>query len=440
MKHIGILGGGISGLTLAYFLNKSNKVKVTVLEKEERMGGLCRTFEKDNFGYDIGGHIMFSKDEATLKEMVGLLGSNIKKRRRNAKIYFKGRQVKYPFENDLAALSKEDNFECLNGFINNPMAEKEPKDFREWIYHTFGKGIAEKFMIPYNQKIWKAEPEDLSLSWVGRIPKPPTEDVIKSALGIKTEGLKHQLYYYYPIKGGYESVVKALIAKVVTSKNVSLVVGTAVNMVNKENDKWRARTTSGEEYVFDDLVSTLPPQVFVKLVSPHVPTRVEKAIAAMRYNSLVMVMLGYDKKVCPGVLSFNIPDPEFLSHRICFPKSFSPKLAPSGCGSVAAEITARPESDLYAKSDVYFKNHVASWLEKEGIVSKKHLKTWEVHRLDYAYVVYDMNYSKNREIYINYLEKIGVIGLGRFGRFIYINSDVCFAEAKTLAKQLIKEL
>ena len=45
----------------------------------------------------------------------------------------------------------------------------------------------------------------MGLEWVGRIPKPPMEDVVKSALGIETEGYTHQLYFRYPLHGGFES-------------------------------------------------------------------------------------------------------------------------------------------------------------------------------------------------------------------------------------------
>ena len=64
---------------------------------------------------------------------------------------------------------------------------------------TFGRSIAEKYFLPYNRKIWKTEPREMGLEWVGRVPKPPMEDVVKSALGIETEGYTHQLHFRYPL-------------------------------------------------------------------------------------------------------------------------------------------------------------------------------------------------------------------------------------------------
>ena len=82
-----------------------------------------------------------------------------------------------------------------------------PSNFKQWIYHVFGKGIAEKYMLPYNEKIWNVPAESMAMDWVeGRVPRPPIEDVIKSAVGVETEGNIHQLYFGYPKSGGIEAL------------------------------------------------------------------------------------------------------------------------------------------------------------------------------------------------------------------------------------------
>src|SRR5947209_19265233 len=113
--NIGILGGGISGLTLQRFLEHPSEV----LEKASRPGGLCRTFRKDGFGFDIGGHILFSKHQHVKDLLTSLLSDNVNYWKRANKILFKGSVVKYPFENDLGSLEKEDAYECLIGYLKN---------------------------------------------------------------------------------------------------------------------------------------------------------------------------------------------------------------------------------------------------------------------------------------------------------------------------------
>ena len=101
---IGILGGGISGISLAAQLDEN----VEVLEKRARIGGLCGSIIDQGFTFDAAGpHIMFSKNKEVLNLMVAALGDNVHQRRRENKIWFKGQLVKYPFENDLAALLED---------------------------------------------------------------------------------------------------------------------------------------------------------------------------------------------------------------------------------------------------------------------------------------------------------------------------------------------
>ena len=96
MKHnnTGILGGDLSGLLLAYFLQQDKGINsIETLEKESKISGLCCSFEFDNIYYDIGLHIIFSKDSYILKFMTELLAGNIKKIKRSNKILYKGRFV-----------------------------------------------------------------------------------------------------------------------------------------------------------------------------------------------------------------------------------------------------------------------------------------------------------------------------------------------------------
>src|SRR5204863_680645 len=130
-RSSGILGRCISGIALAAHLGRN----VEVLEKRNRIGGLCGTIVEDGFTFDAAGpHIMFSKNKEVLNLMVSVLGENVQQRRRENKIWFKGALIKYPFENDLASLPKEDNFDCIYGYIVNPHTNEKPASLAQWSY------------------------------------------------------------------------------------------------------------------------------------------------------------------------------------------------------------------------------------------------------------------------------------------------------------------
>ncbi|KPQ44511.1 MAG: hypothetical protein MPEBLZ_00878 [Candidatus Methanoperedens nitroreducens] len=105
-----ILGGGLTGITLARLLHEKGE-DVTVLEREPVFGGLCRSVSDSGFTFDIGGsHIIFSRDAEVLTFMNDVLGKNSQRNIRNTKIFYKGLYIKYPFENGLNQLPKDDLF------------------------------------------------------------------------------------------------------------------------------------------------------------------------------------------------------------------------------------------------------------------------------------------------------------------------------------------
>lgn len=424
---VGILGGGISGLALARFLQD----EAWILEKNTACGGLCRSFEKNGFIYDQGGHVIFSSNRGILDFEISIMGDNVHQKRRNSKVWYKRRFVKYPFENGLSALDKEEIFECLRDYLQNP--HPKPSNLKEWFYYTFGAAMAEKYMIPYTQKIWKTDPAEMGLEWVERIPKPPVEDVIKSAVGVETEGYRHQLHYYYPKTGGFESLPRAF------ERGLSNVyTGVEVRSVRRKGSGW-AVDSSGRSFEFDRIVSTIPVHELARIVDAPMPPAVEKALEGLRFNSLIVVLVGLSAVKHQDLATVYVAERGSLAHRYCFNGGFSEHLAPAGCSSIFAEITARP-ADMQALSDRDAINNTIDWLEKEGFVAKKEVCETDVRRVQYAYPVYDKNYTQNVKTVRAHFETLGIHLLGRFAQFIYVNSDVCIQNAKALAQVLNEEI
>lgn len=432
---VGILGGGLAGLLLGYELSKRG-YEVTILEKEERIGGLCKSIYVEGYTFDVGGsHIIFSKDKEILSRMISTIGKeNLIRHYRNTKIYYHGKLIKYPFENGLYDLDPFDRYECLKGIVDAYISRETgkatfPRNFKEWCYFVFGKGIAEKYLIPYNEKIWKRPLEEISLEWVGgRVPNPPIDDIIKSAVGIPTEGYTHQLNFYYPIRGGIQSLPDAI------SKELfgRIINNFKIRRIKIEDEKYIVKGQN-TEHLFDMVISTIPlPNILQILEGDTIPKELSKElIESLDYNSLITVSLGMprDNILVKDVHWMYFPH-EGIFHRIAFLHNYSPYMAPKGKGQILAEISINPK-EVNKISPFYLVEVVKEDLEKLDILrSSKDVEVEHVHVWEFAYVVNNHEYSKTREKALSLLKSLGIESLGRFGSWRYLNMDHIFQQVQ----------
>jgi protoporphyrinogen oxidase len=424
----GILGGGLAGLTVAARLEGSSEV----LEAAERPGGQLRSVREEGFTYDAGGpHIIFSRNAETLAFMLALLGPNVHRRRRANKIFFKGRYVKYPFENGLYDLDPQDRFECLYHYLEN--RHPAPTNFKEWIYHTFGTGLAEKYLVPYNEKLWNLPADQMSFDWVdGRVPRPPLEDVVKAAVGVNTEGYVHQLDFHYPATGGIEALALGM-----ASKAPLITPGFAVRHVRRTRDGW-AVSDGHRERTYARLVSTLP-IVEMTDIFESVPAEVRESAAALRFNSLITVTVGLAGATLPEYTAIYVPDPQLLFHRLSLPGLFSPANVPEGRSLIQAEITANAGDGIWELDDAEVQKRVISGLESMNLARFRDICYVRVFRAKYGYVVRDFHYQRRLETAKSYFQSLGVALCGRNAEFEYVNMDQCIERGFRVAADLNRQ-
>lgn len=431
MKKNCIIGGGLTGLSVAHFLDE----ECVILEKDDVAGGLCRSFKKGPFIYDIGGHIIFSKDKEVLDFMVNILGKNCKRQYRNNKIYYKGRYVKYPFENSLSELPLRDRLSCIYYFLNNNYPK--PTNFRQWIYHLFGKGISDAYLVPYNEKIWKYPLDEIGLEWVDRIPKPPAQDVIKSAIGIRTEGYTHQLYFYYPIHGGIEALIDSITVSFPKDK-VELKLKSEVKSITRTGNGWLVKTAAGETTEAERIISTMPIFHLIDCIK-DVPAEVREAVDKLVFNRLYVVLIGVKNPNIKDKQALYTPARDVIFHRILYNGYFGDEYTGVENSSITAEITFAPGSDLEELTDEEVVGRVISDLEKLGQIKADEVIETEIKRIPYAYIIYDKNYKAKIDVIRKYFADEGIHLCGRFSEFEYINMDACIRHAMELAKELKKK-
>ena len=431
-----ILGAGVSGLALARALIEGglDANDITLFEAAPVAGGLCRSKVIDGFTYDLaGGHILFSKKKEILDWMQTAGGGPeaYEERQRNTAIRFEDRWVRYPFENGIGDLPEQANYECLAGYVHawhqrKLTGSEAPADFGAWIQWRFGEGIAKHFMDPYNEKIWKRPLQEITSEWVaGRVPDAPIEDVLRAAVGIRTEGYVHQSVFWYPKQGGFQAITDGMAADLQDRIRLS----TPVDKITRQGEGWAVH---GEE--FDRVVLTTPLDLTPRLVE-GVPQDVAKAMGELEYNGLVTYLVALDTPEQPDLSWCYLPHPnQGPANRVTWMSNYSEGGAPEGKSSLLVEITrpgreAQPDEDLEEKTLL--------GLENAGLIQRDQVLFTDRSDVDRAYVVYVHGHEKRRQKALGWLEDQGLFPLGRFGRFEYDNSDQCVEKARCLALRLL---
>jgi len=418
-----ILGGGLAGLTAAATLEGD----VLVLEAEETAGGLCRSFSFAGRQCDYGPHILFSKNKAALDFLLSL--SDTEQRRRSNKIFHKGRLVKYPFENQLSALDPEERDYCLSEFLKNPYSAYPAENMLQFFLKTFGEGITRTYLQPYNEKIWKLDPSFMDTQMMERIPRPPEEDIIRSARGEETEGYLHQLYFNYPKNGGMASLIDGLARR--CGERVRIKTGAKALSLRKNGDVWIAETASGT-FEADRVVSTIPIHELSKIYSGLPQAMTDKLLC----NSIHLAMLHVKENRLGDNYALYFADRNTIFHRLSRPAFLGPAYAPEKGDTVMAEITFRhgsaladvpPENVLRRTEEDFIR---LGFADRDGIISS------EIRTAPYAYVIYDLDHRLNTDAALSLLREQGVYSCGRFAEFEYLNTDAVVARALKLTTEL----
>ena len=228
-EEIIILGGGLAGLSAAYHL----KSGYALFEKEPDLGGMARSLNKDGYIFDYDGHLLHFRKEYTFNLVSELLNGNLAPHKRNSWIYSKDIFTRYPFQANFYGLPKQIVKDCLIGLIKAKIplrgerGESEGNgNFENWIVKTFGKGVAEHFMLPYNRKFWTVEPKELTCEWLdGFVPVPDLEDTVTGAISDNTKPYGYNSRFWYPVKGGISELAKEFSDRIKIHSVTGLVSG-----------------------------------------------------------------------------------------------------------------------------------------------------------------------------------------------------------------------
>ena len=424
-----IIGGGLAGLSAATALE--GRKDYFLAERERRPGGLAATIKKGGFDFDYSGHLLHLRWPETSKLILGALGKNCARIKRDARVYSHKSWTPYPFQANLAGLPPSVKSDCVSGFLAAYAARKPagsgPEVFTRWTRRVFGDGISNHFMLPYNAKLWQYPLERLTTEWCAPfVPLPTPEEVIKGAYGKRSEGLGYNTVFNYPKHGGIGALPNAL------AKGLGgLRLGLEVESLNLK--KGVANVRHFGPVHFRRLINTSPLNELISR-SEDAPAAVRRAAASLRHNTVYVLNLGV-KGVKSDMHWAYFPGSAFPFYRAGIATNFSSELAPRGCSSFYIEI-ATPGSalDLASAEKGIIKGLKACGLLGSAgqIVEKLWLK------IPCAYVIYNRERAEALPVIFDWLKSKKALSIGRYGAWKYSFMEESVKEGLAAAASVLK--
>lgn len=395
-----IIGGGMSGITAARLLQLSGVERLLVLEAGAEPGGLCRTKEIGGHVLDTGGgHFLCTKHAEVYDFIFGHMPrTEFNHFSRVSRIAIDGCEVDYPLESNLWQLPPAQCAEYLISIARNGEARglSSPVQFEEWIRWKLGDMIAERYMLPYNRKIWGVPASEMDVDWLYKIPRLDVRQIVEACLAQYSDKAQMPSHagFYYPKRGGFQRVFDAIAAPVLPLLQTNTPV-TAIERVGETlvvNGKYRARS----------IINTAP---WKTIADSPVLSEVRDDIARLRHNQIVVSLHEADYGTKAHWLYE--PDENLRHHRSFYIHNFAPHSARNG---------------------FYRETNLNRWVPKTGEIYAENNP--------FAYPIPTVGWAASINTVLKHATAQGIHGLGRWGQWQYFNSDVCIHEAMQLADRL----
>lgn len=433
-----ILGAGCTGLGAAYRLYELGYTNFRVLEQDSGPGGLAASVvDVRGFTWDLGGHVQFSHYGYFDRLMDAALGAAWLKHVRQSYIWTCGRFIPYPFQNNLRHLPPDKLARCLKGLLRTQRNGRvAPGNFREWMLQSFGEGIADLYLLPYNFKVWAHAPETMDFRWVGeRVATVDLESVIDNViLGRDAPAWGPNNTFRFPVRGGTGAIWNAVAGMIpATHFHYNSAVATV------DTGRHTVRTAAGVEYSYDTLISTLPLDTLVALAGDP---ELARHAAGLQYATTHVVGIGLAGQAPEHLASKNwmyFPESDCPFYRVTVFSNYSPNNVPDPtcCWSLMAEVSESPFKPVNAETLV---RNVVRGMIATGLfqAEREILSVWH-RKLERGYPVPTLSRDERLNQLLPGLEERSIYSRGRFGAWKYevANQDHTCMQGVELVERLL---
>ena len=424
-----VVGAGVSGLSFANaILAEASKAKskapsVLVLEKDGEPGGYCKTIHQDGFVWDYSGHFFhFRKPEIETWLRERMPNEEFRHVAKQSMIRLGQMDIDFPFQKNIHQLPHDDFVDCLYHLYFSNHGDDEgdmdsrPKSFKDMLYRSFGQGIAERFLIPYNEKLYACDLDTLDVDAMGRFfPKADIASILRNMKS--PDNSSYNSTFTYP-KGGAISFIHALMADL---PNEMIALGEELKDVDLTA---KVATTSKRKIAFSHLVSSAPLPVLAK--AAHVDVTPD----TLSSNKVLVFNLGFDAKGREDLHWMYYPEKECSFYRV----GYYDNIMGTERMSLYVEIGKASGDAVYTDAELKV---VLEDLKRFGVVTDQNMISWHSVVLDPAYVHITKASIAEHARLTGIFSKSNVHSVGRYGGWTYCSIEDNIIETRALAKTLV---
>lgn len=416
-ERIVIAGAGPTGLGAAWRLEERAHHAWSLYESAPHAGGLASSvIDEHGFTWDLGGHVLFSHYRYFDDVMDRALGDAWVEHVREAWVWMRERWIPYPFQNNIWRLPKDELEACVDGLraLQSATYGGPPATFREWLLRSFGQGICDSFLFPYNRKVWAYAPDSMNVEWMGeRVATVNLQRILENiALERDDVSWGPNSTFRFPLHGGTGAIWRAVQAQLPQSR---LHFDRTITRIDTKQR--RLETSAGDSVAYDALISTMPLDRLLAIIDG--PDTIKRLAPRFVHSSSHIVGIGL-KGAVPADLRTKcwiyFPEPQVPFYRATVFSNYSPNNAPVGHWSVMAEVSESPEKPVQTNRIV---EDVISAFESCGFVDPANVVSRWHRRLEHGYPTPWLGRDEVLGEAERALQAAGIYSRGRFGAWKY---------------------
>jgi len=418
-----VIGAGASGLSFANWYRQLHPAaRVLVLEADAEPGGYCKTVVQDGFVWDYSGHFFHFKDPSIEQWLRARMpGQEIRTIVKRSTIRYAGLDIDFPFQKNIHQLPRDEFLECLVDLYFRPPATPEgPRSFGEMLYQRLGTSITEKFLRPYNEKLYAVDLERLDPDAMGRFfPHADIADIIANMRPKPPGALGDGGYnatFTYPA-GGAIQYIHALLADLPPETVCCNEPVVKIDLGAREV------VTAKRRIQFGKVVSSAPLPALARMAG------VVHDASVFTSNKVLVWNLGFDRKGPRDVHWMYFPDRALSFYRV----GFYDNIFDTDRMSLYVEIGSPHNA---AVDEPALRARVLDDLVREGIVDGHQLVSHHHVVLDPAYVHITKASLAETQRVRDGLALAGVHSVGRYGGWTYCSIEDNLLETRALARTI----